>query len=59
MECPDCGKEMECIDTTFSNVNTEYCKKGDHTGNIYRCDICQIFWIDDFLSNKIHPFHYN
>jgi len=53
MNCPECEKEMEQIDTTYSNVNTERAKKEQHTGNIYRCDDCDLLWLENLLNNGI------
>jgi len=58
MECPDCGIEMgDPVDTTFSNINTPRSKIGQHTGDIYSCEKCEVKWIDDFLSQKVYPWH--
>jgi len=50
--CPDCGNEMgNPVDTTYSNMKTERAEIGQQTGDIYKCETCELFWIDDFLSN--------
>ena len=55
MECPDCNEEMgDPVDTTRSNVETKRTKVGQHTGDIYRCEKCEIAWIDDFLTQRMH-----
>lgn len=54
MECPECGEDMgEPIDTTYSNTNTKRVTVGQHTGDIYRCEFCEIRWIDNFLSGRM------
>lgn len=54
LDCPECGRNMgERVDTTYSNVNTPRADKGEHTGDIFRCDSCEIRWIDDFLENTL------
>jgi len=59
MECPECNIEMgDPIDTTYSNITTKRASKGQHTGNIYKCESCQIFWLDDFLTKTVHTYHY-
>jgi len=51
MECPDCGKDMgDPTDTIYSNVDTKRASVGQHTGDIYTCENCEIRWLDDFLS---------
>jgi len=39
------------VDTTYSNMKTERAEIGQQTGDIYKCETCELFWIDDFLSN--------
>ena len=51
MECPECHVDMgDPVDTTYSNVCTSRAKVGQHTGDIYRCDGCELVWLDDFLT---------
>jgi hypothetical protein len=53
MICPDCGLEMgDPVDTTYSNINTNRAFVGEHTGDIYYCEECEIRWLDDFLSGE-------
>ena len=53
MNCPQCDNEMgERVDYTYSNVNTDRCKVGQHTGDIYKCEQCGICWLDSFLDNR-------
>jgi len=56
--CPDCGGEMEQTDTTFSNVKTDRCNIGDHTGNILSCEPCECLWIENLLNGNIERFEY-
>lgn len=58
MKCPDCGQEMELIDTTYSNILTLRAAVGQHTGDIYWCNTCEEHYIDDFLSNSVHYWRY-
>ncbi len=59
MNCPDCGKDIEDKhDTTYSNINTERVKIGQHTGDIYWCDICEQNFIDCFITEKIRVWNY-
>lgn len=54
MQCPDCGKDLdEPCDTTYSNINTKRASVGQHTGDIYECDVCDKRWIDNFLTKRI------
>ena len=53
MICPDCENEMgEPSDTTYSNIKTKRAEIGQHTGDIYKCETCELCWIDDFLSGS-------
>ena len=55
MECPDCDFEMgDPVDTTYSNHKTSRAEKGQHTGDIYSCEKCDIKWLDDFLTRRMH-----
>ncbi len=54
MDCPACGNEMSLHDTTYSNVSTKRAEIGQHTGDIYYCERCKEFWLDDFLSGEIY-----
>jgi len=58
MDCLNCKKEIELEDTTFSNINTDKVDKGDHTGDIYWCEHCQIYWIDNLTNGKIEEWNY-
>jgi hypothetical protein len=59
INCIECGDEIEEIhDTTHSNINTHRCSAGDHTGNIYICEKCDILLIDDFLTGTVHYWNY-
>jgi hypothetical protein len=58
MNCPDCGAEMgDPVDTTYSNVTTGRARVGQHTGDIYSCEKCELRWLDDFLSQKVVVWH--
>jgi DnaJ-class molecular chaperone len=51
MNCPECNGEMgDPVDTTYSNTGST---KGRHTGDIYYCENCKTFWLDDYLRNKV------
>ena len=56
--CPECGNEMNKIDETYSNIKTERCTIGQHTGDIYECEFCDIAWIDNALNGKLEPWSY-
>lgn len=57
--CPECKTDIDDVhDTTYSNINTDRCNEGDHTGDIYRCDGCDSLWIDDFLTGTISGWRY-
>ena len=58
MNCLICGKEIELVDTTFSNITTNRCVKGEHTGDIYYCDDCQTHFLDNFLTGEIEYYNY-
>ena len=50
--CEDCETEMELTDTTVSNLNTSRAYAGQHTGNVYYCAKCGIFWLENFLNGS-------
>ena len=58
MDCLNCSKNMEIEDTTYSNINNSRVSKGDRTGDIYWCEQCQIYWIDNFISGKVEVWNY-
>ena len=58
MECLNCKKEMELIDTTYSNIKTDRANIGQHTGDIYSCAECDKMFIDNFLSGKVEDWNY-
>ena len=59
MECPECGSTMNISDTTFSNVNTERAKIGQHTGNVYHCDGCGESFLENLLNDgKLELFNF-
>lgn len=58
MECPECQKELEIHDTTYSNINTHRAKIGQHTGDIYKCEDCEQCWIDNKLTGNIESWSY-
>lgn len=52
-KCFNCESELEEIhDTTYSNIETERCSVGQHTGDIYYCENCELMTIDCFLSGR-------
>ena len=57
MLCPECKKEIDLVDRTYSNMTTQRVRCGQHTGDIYLCDKCEISWIDNFLDGKVHQWH--
>ena len=53
VQCPECSNDMgDPVDTTYSNINTGRATVGQHTGDIYYCEKCEVNWLDDFLSNR-------
>ncbi len=58
MNCPVCGNKMRFIEETHSNYATDRAIKGEHTGNVYRCDTCEKTYLDDFLSGELRRFGY-
>lgn len=58
MNCPDCGSDMgDPVDTTYSNTNTTRASVGQHTGDIYYCEKCEVHWLDNFLDQKVVAWH--
>jgi hypothetical protein len=58
MDCPICDNEMEFKESTYSNYNSNRAIKSQHTGDVYRCEICEETYLDDFLSGKLRVFNY-
>lgn len=58
MDCKECGNEMELIDTTVSNIDTDRSKVGQHTGDIYKCEDCDIMILDNLLTGQIERWTY-
>ena len=58
LSCPECSNEMEQIDTTYSNMKTDRCEVGQHTGDIYECKICEMVFINNMLNGKLEPWSY-
>lgn len=58
LECPDCGGCMEQVDTTYSNINTNRAKVGQHTGDIYFCENCEQHYIDNLLTGNVESWSY-
>ena len=53
VNCIGCGYLIEEIsDTTYSNIKTERAYVGQHTGNIYKCVVCDEKTLDNFLSGE-------
>lgn len=60
MDCPECGNEFEEVhDTLYSNITTQRCNAGDHTGDVYLCEKCEQLWVDDFLNGEFYEFSYS
>lgn len=60
MICPDCETEFEGVhDTLYSNITTNRCNEGDHTGDVYWCGECEQLWVDDFLTGEFYEFAYS
>ena len=56
MECPDCGTQMDCVDTTYSNTGKLYPGVNpQHTGDIYKCpnEDCDSRWLDNFITRSL------
>lgn len=58
MDCKECNSEMEMIDTTYSNINTPRAYKGQYTGDIYKCEKCELFYLDNFLNGELEIWNY-
>lgn len=58
MECPECKREMEQTDTTYSNIDTHRARTGQHTGDIYTCEVCELNFIDNLLTGKVEGWSY-
>jgi hypothetical protein len=50
IECPDCRGCMDIVDSTFS---TEVETMGQQTGDIYYCEECEQYYLNNFKENKL------
>ena len=57
--CPECNNELRFVEPVHSNYNSGRTVKGQHTGDVYRCDICEDTYLDDFLINQLYVWHYD
>lgn len=59
IECPECGNLLEeRCDTTYSNFLHSKAKYPNHTGDIYKCEECDVYWLENFITNKIESWGY-
>ncbi len=58
LECLGCGSVLYVHDTLYSNINTSRAVVGQHTGNVFKCEDCECYWVDDFLSGSVHEWGY-
>ena len=58
LSCLECSKAMEQVDTTYSNINTNRAKVGQHTGDIYFCENCEQHYIDNLLTGNVESWSY-
>ena len=49
---------MEFIEPVHSNYNSSRATKGQHTGDVYKCENCDEIYLDDFLCNELRVFNY-
>jgi uncharacterized protein with PIN domain len=59
INCPECKNELRFIESVYSNYNSGRAVKGEHTGDVYRCDTCEETYLDDFLINQLYVWHYD
>ena len=55
MMCQSCREECDIVDSTISTTGRT---KGQHTGDIYFCEHCGLYWLYNFLDGKIHEWEY-
>ena len=58
VKCPECNNIMELHDTLYSNITTERCKCGEHTGDVYKCEKCNILLVDNFLTGNLENYSF-
>lgn len=59
INCAHCDAEVEGVhDTTYANYNSGRAVIGQHTGDIYKCEVCDELSIDDFLYGEIRQWSY-
>lgn len=51
MICPACGADLgDPWDAAHANYDGPRARRGQHTGDIYRCPGCDELWIDNLLA---------
>jgi hypothetical protein len=59
IQCPECKNELKFLEIVYSNYNSGRAVKGEHTGDVYRCDTCEETYLDDFLEGGLRNFSYS
>ena len=52
MKCEECNSEIEQIDTTYSNFDSDRVRNRTHTGNIYECHKCEIMILENLITGS-------
>lgn len=57
MICSECGAEMgDPVDKAFcKRRDSKYADCGEHTGDIYYCEICDDKYLHDFPHDEVVP----
>lgn len=59
IKCCECEEKLEeIIDTTYANYTNHRVNNGDHTGDIYYCEKCDLKIIDDSLNGCVRVWSY-
>jgi len=59
MNCPKCGNGIgDAVDQTYSNYASGRVAKQQHTGDIYYCEECEVYYIDDLIEGRLRRWNY-
>ena len=59
IKCANYGDELtEITDTTYANYTNDRVVKGQHTGDIYDCPVCEQSTINDLLNGEVRIWSY-
>lgn len=58
LNCLTCDEELGIHDILYSNIDIHRAKRGQDTGYVYKCENCECYWLDNFMTGDIEEWHY-